>query len=156
MTPEDWARIYRDALPQQLRPRLGVDRLTLAALDALSNGHAPRALAVLVARQNYSGANSPAAVALAKLEELAARPAAAGTPRPGRGRQRNNGCLVCAWHMDCPDPIREADLIPDEWTRERFQLLHELMRIPSADMSEDEREEAMCVLIADQRARGQT
>jgi hypothetical protein len=37
---------------------------------------------------------------------------------------------------------------------ERWELLRELMRIPTDQMSEDEREACMATLIADQKLRG--
>lgn len=155
---EQWERIYRDALPPQLKPLRGSERVTLAAYDALRNGWAPRAMAALVARHNYAGAQSPPAVALSRMEDFAARQYA-DDRRPTPAHARNSGCVVCPTHVYCPDPLTAAKvatgegIIPADWSRERWALIQELNRIPVADMGEAERAEHMRYLIADQKQR---
>jgi hypothetical protein len=90
MTIDEWAVIYREALPPQLRPRMGDERFLVAAEDAMRNGWAARQAAIAVAGgRNYAGARNPVYLALIRLEDLAATRAGA---RPTRKEPEPHGC----------------------------------------------------------------
>lgn len=147
MTPEDWATAYRRALPVSLRPAADDRRYLSAAAEAYARGWSPKQLADVVADRNYLGASNPILLAIMRLEQYAPEP-----PRLSLARHPS-GCVVCPPWAPCPHPVTEADLLPAAYVAERMQLIRELAATP--DMGEDEREECMRVLIADQRRRPQ-
>lgn len=150
MTVDEWVSLYRDALPVELRPRRGDDRVLLAAVDALASGWAPRQMAALVKRQSYIGVTNPILIGITHLESWAGGPPETNRPKP-RG-QHPNGCVVCPPWVVCESPATRADRLPEAWVHERFDLMRELRNTP--DLTEDGREDAMRRLIAAQQQRG--
>jgi hypothetical protein len=93
VTVDDWARLYCDALPPHLRPRLSDERFQIAADGAQRHGWAPRAAAAAVAGiRNYEGARNPVYLALMRLEDIAGREP--GNRAPRRGVPEPHGCAV--------------------------------------------------------------
>jgi len=140
-----WVRDYTDALPDRIRPPASDTRLQIAADTASRNGWAPRQLATVVRTANIGNARNPQLIALMRMEDHASRPPATLTQRKPKGNA--SGCTVCAPDQTCNDPV--LGTTPPAWVAERMGLLRELMRTP--DLSEDEREDCMRVLIAVQR-----
>lgn len=140
----EWINTYIQALPPMIRPATDDTRFTAAAVRAKSNGWTPTHAARIVCTVNYAGAWNPPIIALINLERIAER-------APHQQQQRHmdaSGCVACAPGANCQDPITDHDRIPDQWLKERWDLIRELTRTP--DLSEDEREETMRVLIAHQ------
>jgi hypothetical protein len=65
------------------------------------------------------------------------------------GRTHPSGCLVCAPGRPCEHPVTAQNITRPEWVADRMNLLRELRATP--DMTEDEREHHMTVLINHQR-----
>jgi hypothetical protein len=149
MSLEQWAAEYVRALPSMIRPDMDDHRFANAARAAVRNGWVPKQLAKVVQERNYANATNPVLLALIRLEDYAARaPHVRAVSYVG-----GSGCLVCG-KTPCPAPITDRSAyIPAAWASERVGLLVELTRIP--DMSDDERQHCMSVLIADQKRRTQ-
>lgn len=144
-----WEDIYCDALPDLIRPRRYDDRFLAAAADAERNGWAPRQAAAVVQARNYANTLNPSLLAIMRLEDYAARPPKTMTQL---ARVNASGCRVCPPGRTCPDPVPDdRNALPWTLVVERMQLIRELMATP--DMSEDDREHCMSVLITDQAGR---
>ena len=141
-----WCDDYIGALPPAIRPRTDDARLVAAARRARDNGWASSHAARIVAGHNYATAQNPVYIALLQLERIAER-----APQQRIAPANSSGCIVCPPGPPCPDPVGPEHILPKQWAQERFDLIRELMRTP--DYSEDEREQAMAILIADQKGR---
>jgi hypothetical protein len=152
VTPEQrWLTDYLAGMPDRIRPNPGDQRFLAAAAQAFHNSWTGRQAAHAVASRSYATAHNPTLIAIVELERIGGRPphqVADQTSPSGN----SSGCIVCAPGQPCPHPVLEQR-IPDQWTRERFQLLKELQRIPADQMSEDEGEQAMRILIHHQHGR---
>ena len=142
-----WCADYADTLPPAIRPSTDDPRFVAAARRARDNGWQPGHIARLVAGQSYAKAYNPPLIALMQLERIGER-APHRQAQPGRNV---NGCVICPPGHRCPDPALPEHRLPGQWVRERIALLRELQHTP--DLSEDEREEAMTILIRHQKAR---
>lgn len=90
MTEEQWADIYREALPEMLRPGYRDERFSLAVDAAMSNGWTPRQAAAAVAGgRTYTGARNPTFLALLRLEDIAGTKAG---ERTSLRRPEPHGC----------------------------------------------------------------
>jgi len=141
----DWLNAYLDALPDNIRPTPTDQRFLNAAATAYRNGWTGRQAANVIKTRDYRGKTNPTLVAIMELERAGDRPPATLTQR--QPTRNASGCTVCPPTVTCNDPVTERT--PPAWVAERMGLLRELMRTP--DMSEDEREDCMRVLIAVQR-----
>lgn len=147
MTFEQWASEYVRALPSMIRPDMDDHRFANGVRAAVRNGWLPKQLAKVVQERNYANATNPVLLALMRLEDYAARPPHVKAVSFVSG----SGCLVCE-KQPCPDPITDRSaFIPAAYASERLALILELSQ--TLDLSEDEREHCMTVLIADQNRR---
>lgn len=129
----EWINNYIQALPPTIRPAADDSRFVAAARRALGNKWTPTAAATAVAARSYEGATNPVLLAIIRLEQLA-------DTAPFTQPAKMPACR-------CGEPHQH---IPEEWVKQRWDLIRELSRTP--DLTEDEREQAMSVLIAAQKA----
>ena len=139
-----WCDEYLDALPPAIRSSTDDARLVAASRRARDNGWTPSHAARIVAGVNYASAHNPPYIALLQLERIAER-----APMQRHQAADSSGCAVCPPGTRCQDPVGESDRLPARWVVQRFGLLRELLI--TRDMSEDERGDAMAVLIAHQK-----
>jgi hypothetical protein len=141
-----WCDEYLDALPPAIRSSTDDARLVAAGRRARDNGWTPSHAARIVAGVNYASAHNPPYIALLQLERIAER-----APMQRHQAADSSGCLVCPPGTRCQDPVTQAHQIPARWVVQRMGLLRELLN--TADMTQDERGDAMTILI-DQQKKG--
>lgn len=144
-----WLHQLLDLLPPLLRPSTGDRRFLDACARAYTNGWQPAQVAVILTARDPAVLRNPVLIAIQDLERVGERPPPA-TPTLTAHR-RNNGCIACPPHAHCPHPVTDADRIPASWTAGRMALVRRLVATPG--LTEDQREQAMIDLIAEQKAR---
>lgn len=140
----DWCGDYVDTLPPAIRPKMDDARFVTAARRARDNAWTANQAGRVVAAMNYTNALNPPLVALMQLERISER-----APQTRARPLDASGCDVCPPGTRCPDPITARHRIPARWAAERFRLIRELFTEP--DMTEDERGNAMAILIDHQQ-----
>ena len=141
-----WLHRLLDLLPPTLRPSTQDRRFLNACARAYLNGWQPEQIVVILTARDPTLLRNPVLIAIQDLERVGERPPPA---TPTLTPRRNNGCLACPPHAHCPHPVTER--IPAEWTAERGRLIRMLAATPT--LTEDQREQQMTDLIADQKAR---